>query len=79
MRITFELYLDDVVRLLQIAAAEDDELLKLAPNKAQIKDMCQRVIREHGLFHDDWSYGLSDFQEIQVSGWAIENARRYTW
>lgn len=79
MKIIFELYLNDVHRLLCIAASQDDELLKLSLTKPQIKDLCQRTIRDHGFYRDSWSDNLSDFEEILISGWAGVLARRYTW
>lgn len=79
MKIVFEIYYTDVVNLLCVAAVQDDDLLKLAPNKEQIKDLCKRMIRDHGLYRDNWRDGLPDFEEILITGWAVENARRYTW
>lgn len=47
--------------------------------KAEIKDLCQRVIRESGLEHDGWNEGIDDSGETEISHWAFEQAARYTW
>lgn len=80
MKIVFDIYLDEVVILLCLAAAQDEELTDRNLSKAQIKRICETTVRNHGMNAlDGWSDELTEMEAATINGWAYAQARKYTW
>ncbi len=86
MKITFEVYGDQVVNALCVAARDDLEecggeswLITRKISKRRIKEIVTEVIRTRGVEFDGWNDDLSDIDSAEINGWAIAQASRYTW
>lgn len=79
MKITFNLYLSEVVNLLCVAATYDSTLLEQNLNKHGIMNICTGTIRRVGMERDGWADELSDYEELVIHNWADAQTRKYKW
>jgi hypothetical protein len=81
VKIPISIWRDEVASLLCLAVTrEGEELLDETLNKAQIKEICARMLRGYGLGqHDGWSDYLTEEEAATINAWACAQAYKYTW
>lgn len=79
MKIVLDVYLDQVVDLLCVAAVHDPDLKDQNLNKPGISRLVAKIAREHGISQDGWDDEVDEMEAAEITGWAYAQARRYTW